>query len=163
MSYPSDSLESNPASKEKLSMDATSPNSQRKLRAADIVKAPKVFVTRRDLMKIGLMGAAATTLSGIDALAWAPARIAQAATTFPDIQFDIGSTFAPVQTFNLVQVRFGPVYTIFLTAKLNRTPSKTDQTTLANALNTIESHFAFSPSGIFVFTSYGVPYFSKLP
>jgi hypothetical protein len=34
---------------------------------------------------------------------------------------------------------------------------------LANALNTIEQHFAFSPSGVILHIAYGVPYFNLLP
>jgi hypothetical protein len=145
-------------------MDASSSRAKNMLRPDDIVKLPKKPVSRRDLLKLGLLGTAATTLAGIDALAWAPMRdTVEAATAFPDIQFDIGNFLGPVQTLNLVQVRFPPVYTVFLTAKLNRTPSKSDQTVLANALNTIEAHYAFSPNGIFAFIAYGLPYFRRLP
>ncbi|HEU5226379.1 MAG TPA: hypothetical protein VFU49_01125, partial [Ktedonobacteraceae bacterium] len=34
---------------------------------------------------------------------------------------------------------------------------------LANALATIEANFSFSPSGIFAFVAYGLPYFNRLP
>ena len=135
------------------------------IRAADIVKVPKQPVSRRDLLKLGVFGTVATaaTLAGIDALAWAPKRFAVAATSFPDIQFDIGNFIAPVQTINGVPVHFGPVFTTMLPARLNRTPTKSDQTVLANALTTIEAHYAFSPSGIFTFIAYGLPYFNRLP
>ncbi len=136
------------------------------VRADEIVKVPKEPVSRRALLGLGLLGVAATTLAGIDALAWVPLRIADAtksATAFPDIQFDISKFFAPVRTFSGVQVRFGPVYTVFLTARLNHTPTKSDQTVLANALNAIEERFPFSPSGIFTFVAYGLPYFRRLP
>jgi hypothetical protein len=146
-------------------MDVQSPHPKNILHADDIVKAPKQPVSRRDLLKLGLFGtvAAATTLAGIDALAWAPLRSAQAATAFPNIQFDIGNFLGPVVTYNLVPIHFGPVYTVFLSARLNRTPSHSDQTVLANALNAIESHYAYSPSGIFTIISYGLPYFRRLP
>ncbi|HEY0756910.1 MAG TPA: hypothetical protein VGD98_23360 [Ktedonobacteraceae bacterium] len=145
-------------------MDASPPRTKNGLRADDIVKASKTPVSRRDLLKLGLLGTAAATLAGIDSLAWAPLRnTVDAATAFPDIQFDIGNFLGPVQTFNLVQVHLPPVYTVFLTARLNRTPSKSDQTVLANALSTIESHYPFSPSGIFTLIAYGLPYFRRLP
>ena len=81
----------------------------------------------------------------------------------PDIQFDIGPFIAPVQTINGVNVRFGPVFTSFVTARLNRTPTKGDQAVLDDALNTVESSYAFSPSGVFTFIAYGLPYFRRLP
>lgn len=132
----------------------------------EIVKISKEPVSRRGLLKLGVMSATAvTTLAGIDALAWAPKRAAHAApaTSFPDIQFDIGSFVHPAQTINGVQVQFGVVYTFLQPARLNRNPTRQDQQTLANALNTIEANYAFSPSGVFVFTAYGVPYFNRLP
>jgi hypothetical protein len=146
-------------------MDARSTNQRRAIRAEDIVKVDKVPVSRRSLLKLGLLGsvAAATTLAGIDALAWAPLRNIAEAATFPNIQFDIGSFLGPVVTYNQVPIHFGPVYTVFLSAKLNRTPTKSDQTVLANALTAIESHYAFSPSGIFPIIAYGLPYFRRLP
>jgi hypothetical protein len=145
------------------SMDAPSPNGKRTIRAEDIVKIPKRSVTRRDLLKIGMAGTVATALASADAFAWAPKRIVNAATNFPAIQYDIGAFLGPVVTFNQVPLQFGPVYTVFLPARLNRTPSRADQTTLSNALNGIESSYAFSPSGLFTFVSYGLPYFGRLP
>jgi hypothetical protein len=101
-------------------------------------------------------------------LALAPARPAAAATSFPDIQFDLGAfTHAP-QTFNdgagNVTVGLPPVYSLLLPATLNRTPTSTDQAKLSNALATIEANFPASPSGVLIFSvSYGLPYFSRLP
>jgi hypothetical protein len=56
-----------------------------------------------------------------------------------------------------------PVHTLFITARLNRTPTKADQTNLAQALATIESTYQFQASGIFTFIAYGIPYFNRLP
>ncbi len=123
-------------------------------------------MSRRALIKLGLLGMSATTLAGIDALVWAPKRIAEAApnaAAFPDIQFDIGNFIGPAETLSGVLVRFGPVYTVFLTARLNRTPTKGDQRVLTNALNKIETVFPYSPAGIFTIVSYGLPYFRRLP
>lgn len=136
------------------------------VRPEDFEHLPKKPVSRRSLLKLGLAGAAASTLAGIDALAWAPKRLAQAAsatTSFPDIQFDIGKFIAPAQTINGILFRFGPVFTVFLTAKLNRVPGHFDRQDLENALETIEAVYPFSPSGIFTFVAYGLPYFRKLP
>ncbi len=146
-------------------MHPQSPRSKPIVRAEEVIKEPKVPVSRRALIKLGMLGMSATTLAGIDALVWTPKRAeaAASATAFSDIQFDIGNFIGPVQTFSNVQVRFGPVYTVFLTAKLSRTPTKSDQTVLTNALNEIEAVYPYSPAGIFTIVSYGLPYFRRLP
>jgi hypothetical protein len=69
----------------------------------------------------------------------------------------------PIQTINNLQFHFGPVFTLFVTARLTRTPNKQDQQVLADALNKIEANYAFSPSGLFTFIAYGLPYFNRLP
>ncbi|MHB8597084.1 MAG: DUF7405 family protein [Ktedonobacteraceae bacterium] len=120
-------------------------------------------LSRRNLLKLGAFGLAASTL-GILEVGWQPERIAFAAPqTLPDIQYDITNYIAPARTIDGVLFQFGPVHSLFLTAQLNRTPTKSDQKVLADALNTIESAYAFSPSGIFSFISYGLPYFNRLP
>src|SRR5215471_1777234 len=113
--------------------------------------------TRRGLLKIGAAGAIASQL------AWMPERMAFAAGPLPDIQFDIGNFIAPAFTENGVPVRFGPVFTLFVPARLTRNPTRGDRSVLASALNTIESVLPFSPAGVFTFVSYGLPYFSRLP
>ncbi len=147
-------------------MHTSAPRSRSSFRPEDFEKLPKTPVSRRSLLKLGLAGSAAATLASIDALAWAPKRLAHAAaasTSFPDIQFDIGNFIAPAQTINGISFRFGPVFTVFLTAQLTRTPSRGDQSDLENALETIEAVYPFSPSGIFTFVAYGLPYFRRLP
>src|SRR2546423_1943475 len=124
---------------------------------------PKKAVSRRTALKAGAAGAIASELSLLEQLAWAPQRVAVAAAAPSDIQFDIGNFIAPARTINGVQVRFGPTFTLFVPAKLTRNPTKADQAALANALSTVEANFAFSPSGVFVFTAYGLPYFRRLP
>lgn len=122
-------------------------------------------ISRRRALQLGATGAgAAATLGLVGALAWQPQRVAQArAAALPDVQFDIGNYIAPAQTIDGVLVRFGPVFTTFTTLALRRTPTKADQHTLAHALETIEAHYAFSPSGVFTFVAYGIPYFKRLP
>lgn len=146
-------------------MDAQSPQLRTLAGSENFEKLPKNPVSRRSLLKWGVAGAAATTLAGIDALAWMPKRTALAATnaSFSDIQFDIGNFIAPAITLNGIPFRFGPVYTVFLTATLTRTPTRGDQSDLAQALNIIEEVYPFSPSGVFTFIAYGLPYFRKLP
>jgi hypothetical protein len=90
-----------------------------------------------------------------------------AAPKFSDIQFDLGAFTAAAKNFNdgggTVNVSLPPVYTLFQPLTLNRTPSTGDQTTFANALNTIEQVFPASPSGALIFAvSYGLPYFKRL-
>src|ERR1700704_226333 len=114
-------------------------------------------LSRRSALKLGLAGVLGSELALVESLAWTPRRLAFAAAPPPDIQFDIGNFIAPATTINGVLVRFGPVFTYFAPARLTRTPTKSDQTVLANALNTIEQSYAFSPSGVFTFVAYGIP------
>ena len=76
-------------------------------------------------------------------------RPASAATTFSDIQFDLGAFVRPAQVFNdgagNVTAQFGITYALFLPARLTRTPTRADQATLANALNTIEASYPGQP------------------
>jgi hypothetical protein len=135
----------------------------------DIEELKASAFSRRSALKRG----AATTLlltqaAMLEQLVTAPMRPAAAATAFSDIQFDIGAFVNPAQIRNdgagNVTVQFGPVFTLFLPARLNRTPTKADQANLANALNTIEASYPASPSGLLVASvSYGLPYFSRLP
>ncbi len=120
-------------------------------------------VSRRSLLKAGAAGLLASQVALLDQLAWVPDRLALAASGLPDIQHDIGSFIAPAFTRDGVLVRFGPVYTLFVPARLTRTPTRGDRTALASALSTIESVFPFSPAGVFTFVGYGLPYFRRLP
>ena len=122
-------------------------------------------LSRRTAIKVGAAGLLASEAALLEKLAWKPDRIGEAAITanLPDIQFDIGNFIQPAQNFNGIPFRFGPVFTTFTPLHLNRTPTKTDQSVLANALDTIENFYPFSPSGVFTFVSYGIPYFNKLP
>ncbi len=149
-------------------MDAEITGPERTGNVDEVLKEAKKPVSRRALLKLGLLGTgvAATTLAGIDALAWAPKRAIKAATavsSFPAVQFDISNFSAAATTIDGVSVKFPPVYTVFLTARLKRTPLKTDQFVLNAALNDLESLFPFSPGGLFTFVSYGLPYFRRLP
>src|ERR1700716_1589670 len=120
-------------------------------------------LSRRTALKVGLAGVLGSELALVESLAWMPQRVAMAASPPPDIQFDIGGFIAPAFSVNGVLVRFGPVFTSFVPAALTRTPTKSDQAVLAGALNRIEQSYAFSPSGLFTFVSYGIPYFNRLP
>jgi hypothetical protein len=132
--------------------------------AADVTAA-----SRRTVLKgAGALAAALATLELTGRAARVPVRAplddaVPAAAALPDIQFDIGNYIAAAQTVNGVPVRFGPINTTFLTARLLRTPTRADQAMLANALNTIEANYPFAAGGIFTFVSYGLPYFRRLP
>jgi hypothetical protein len=119
--------------------------------------------SRRAALKGGGAALLATQAGLLEQIAIAPNRLAMAAGAPSDIQFDIGNFIPPAQTINGVVVRFATVFTLFVPARLTRNPTKADQTTLANSLNTIEANVPFSPSGVFTFVSYGRPYFGRLP
>ncbi len=131
-------------------------------------------MSRRTLLKgvggAGALGLTASTLGALEALVITPDRAGAADATAAaakapaksDIQFDIGAFIAPAVTLDGIMFQFGPVYTTFATYTLNRRPNKIDQALLANALNTIEQKYAFSPSGVFTYAAYGIPYFKKV-
>ena len=134
----------------------------------DTEKKTQPVIGRRALLKgaAGLAVALGTVeLAGRHAVL--PQRITLDASTLPDIQFDIGSFIAAAQTVNdgggNVTMQLPPVHSLFITARLNRTPTTADQTNLGNALNTLEAAYQFAAAGILTFISYGIPYFSRLP
>jgi hypothetical protein len=120
---------------------------------------------RRALLKMGMFGLASASMVGvIESMAWLPRRVAHAAPDdLPDIQFNIGDYIAPAQTMHGIEVRFGPVFTLFVTARLLRTPDDRDRRILSDALNIIEESYPFRPEGIFPCIAYGLPYFQRLP
>src|SRR5215813_385785 len=71
------------------------------------------------------------------------------ASTMPsDIQYDIGAFVPPPLQFRGIAFGLGgPSHTRFVTARLTRTPTKSDQMVLASALAKIESSYAWSPTG----------------
>jgi hypothetical protein len=125
---------------------------------------PDRAISRRTALKAGgTIGATIALMNALDVLAWKPIRATAEAATLPDIQFDIGNFIAPAQTIDGVTVRFGPVFTLFVTGTLRRTPTRSDQTAWENAFRTIETVYPFSPKGVFLFVAYGIPYFRRLP
>src|SRR5579885_2209633 len=137
------------------------PRSGKIITPDQFVKIPAPAVNRRTLLKVA--GASAAALATVGS-PWMPSRVANAMPlAFPDIQFDIGSFVHPAQTIAGVPVQFGVTYTLLVPAKLTRNPTKSDQQVLSNALATIEANYSFSPSGVFTFVSYGLPYFNRLP
>ncbi|HEY4019623.1 MAG TPA: hypothetical protein VGM75_13095 [Pseudonocardiaceae bacterium] len=139
-------------------------------------------MSRRSAIRAGFGIAIATQLALIEQSAFTPSRAVAASSPilnratgttpnnagpFPIIQFDIGDFInAPVRLNDgagSVMAQLPPVFSYFVPAVLTRPPTPNDQETLDNALNTIEEVYDFSPSGIFTFASYGVPYFNMLP
>jgi hypothetical protein len=147
-------------------MDTQSSQPRRALSTDELEKLPKSKpLNRRALLKIGGASAIATTMASVSATAWMPKRANALVrnTQFPDIQFDIGAFVHPAVTTAGIKVQFGVTYTYLGPAKLTRTPTKTDQAILANAMNTVEAVYPFSPSGVFAYVAYGLPYFNRLP
>src|SRR5207249_1292824 len=66
-------------------------------------------------------------------------------------------------TIDGVTVRFGPIQTVFATARLSRPPTKADQQRMADALATIEANYPWAPGGVITHVAYGLPYFRRLP
>jgi hypothetical protein len=125
--------------------------------------------SRRAALKAGAGAVLSSQALLLQDLAFMPQRPALAATSFSDIQFDIGRflTQGP-SNFNdgagNVLAQFGPIFTLLAPARLTRNPVKADQTTLANALNTIEGTYTAAPSGVLIAAvGYGLPYFNRLP
>lgn len=125
---------------------------------------------RRTLLKgAAALGVTAATSSALQMLP-VPARAAAVLPgALPDIQFDIGAFLPPPVVVaepgapTGTMFGFGPVYTLFLTAQLLRTPTLADQRILDNALGRIEATYPFRPSGVFTHIAYGIPYFRRLP
>jgi hypothetical protein len=122
---------------------------------------------RRFLGTSGVVAGSLGSLELLNALAVVPRREALAADVAAaapsDIQFDVGAFIPPAQTIDGIQVRFGPVHTLFATASLTFLPTTADQTRLENALRTIEQVYPWSPSGVFTHVAYGGPYWNAFP
>jgi hypothetical protein len=124
-------------------------------------------VSRRTLLKTsGAFVGALGTLALLEELAIVPERVAWAdvgTLAFPDIQFDLSPFMPAAQTLDGVPVGMPPVHTVFLTARLARTPSKADQGRMENALTTIEANYPYAPGGAFTHVSYSDNYFNRIP
>jgi hypothetical protein len=125
-------------------------------------------LSRRSALKRGAATAFLLSQAALfEQLAFAPTRPAAAATAFSDIQFNMGAFINPPQVYNdgagNVTAQFPPVFTLLLPTALTRVPTKSDQSTLSNALAIIEAVYPASPSGVLIFSvSYGLPYFNRL-
>jgi hypothetical protein len=122
-------------------------------------------LTRRSLLQRAAgLGLAASTLGALELLAALPDEaLAGGGSRLPEIQFQIEKRLPKPVKAEGVRVRFGPVYTLFATIVLARTPSVADQATLAQALARVEQAYPFTPSGVFMTVAYGIPYFEGFP
>lgn len=122
-------------------------------------------LTRRSLLQRAAgLGMAASTLGALELLATLPAESAAASkSALPEVQFQIEKRLPRPVKSEGVSARFSPVYTLFATIALARTPTAADQATLTQALAQVEATYPFSPSGVFTIVAYGVPYFERLP
>jgi hypothetical protein len=116
---------------------------------------------RRKFIAAGSITTAASALTLTGGLSTVPVRAAAATLDPSDIQFAIGDFIAPAQTWDGVEFRMPPVQTVFLTAKLSRTPTAADQQELQRALNQLESNYPWSAAGLLTLISYGLPYFNR--
>ncbi|HKT03842.1 MAG TPA: hypothetical protein VJT31_30295 [Rugosimonospora sp.] len=124
------------------------------------------YVSRRSALKgAGALAMGLTALELASPLSATPARAAvQPNATPSDIQFDIGAVSSPPQTSDTgVPFAMPPVHTMFITARLQRTPTLSDQTELNRVLSTLESNYLWSAAQLITMVSYGIPYFQRLP
>jgi hypothetical protein len=125
-----------------------------------------VEISRRDALKrAGVLAAAVGALEAAGTLAFVPQRALAAAASPSDIQFDIAKFLAvPPQTYGSgVKFQMPPVHTVFLTAALERTPTKADQTEMDRVLGALEQYYPWGAANLVTFVAYGLPYFGRLP
>ncbi len=142
------------------------PQSRHHISPDEVLTEPlKKPFSRRAALKLGGLGlAGVASLSVLEAVSWVPKRVQAAPlANLPEIQFDIGAFVGPGQTINGIKVNFHPTFTLFLTARLTRTPNRSDMQVMNDAMARIESVYPFSPSGVFTYIAYGLPYFRRLP
>ena len=122
-------------------------------------------VTRRTALKrAGALAVALGALEAVGPFSFAPQRVG-ASIVPSDIQFDIASFLAvPPQTYGTgMQFQMPPVHTVFLTAALDRTPTRADQAEMNRALGVLEQFYPWGATHLVTFVAYGLPYFARLP
>jgi hypothetical protein len=126
---------------------------------------PAAPMNRRTALKrAGALAVALGALEAVGPFSFAPVRVG-ASIVPSDIQFDI-SAFLPVPPQNYgsdVQFQLPPVHTAFLTAALERTPTRDDQAEMNRALGVLEQHYPWGATHLVTFVAYGRPYFGRLP
>jgi hypothetical protein len=96
---------------------------------------------RTALKRAGALAVALGALEAVGPFSFAPVRVG-ASIVPSDIHFDI-SAFLPVPPQNYgTDVQFQlPVHTVFLTAALERTPTRADQAEMNRALGLLEKYY----------------------
>src|SRR5271154_4017932 len=85
-------------------------------------------LTRRSLLpRAARLGLAASPLGALELLAPPPEEALARGSGLPEIQFQIEKRLPKPIKAEGVRVRFGPVYTLFVTIALARTPAAADQ------------------------------------
>ncbi|HTQ92211.1 MAG TPA: hypothetical protein VMK84_22235 [Streptosporangiaceae bacterium] len=126
--------------------------------------SPAPVNRRTALKRTGALAVALGALEAVGPFSFVPDR-AGAAIVPSDIQFDISSFLAaPPQYYGSdVQFQMPPVHTVFLTAALERTPTRADQAEMNRALGLLEQCYPWSARHLVTFVAYGLPYFDRLP
>src|SRR6266571_6478794 len=122
-------------------------------------------MTRRTALKrAGALALALGALEAVGPFSFAPQRVG-ASIVPSDIQFDISPFLAvPPQTYGSdVRFQMPPVHTVFLTAALERTPTRADQAEMNRVLGLLEQSYPWGATNLVTFVAYGLPYFSRLP
>src|SRR5882724_4297957 len=101
----------------------------------DQARPGKRALARRAFFKgAGALALALGTVELAGRHAVVPRRMVLDASSLPDIQFDIGSFSAAPVTLNdgggAITAAMPPLHTVFVTAKLSRTPTRADQQNL---------------------------------
>jgi len=104
--------------------------------------SPAPITRRTALRRAGTLAVALAALEAVGPFSFTPQR-ASASIVPSDIQFDISRFLAmPPHTYGSgVQFQMPPVHTVFLTAVLERTPTRTDQAELNRALRLLERFY----------------------
>ena len=126
--------------------------------------SPAPVNRRTALKRAGALAVAFGALEAVGPFSFVPAR-AGASVAPSDIQFDISAFLAvPPQNYGSdVQFQLPPVHTVFLTAALERTPTRADQAEMNRALGVLEQYYPWSARHLVTFVAYGLPYFDRLP
>src|SRR2546423_10655743 len=90
------------------------------------------------------------TLDLLARVAWVPDRPAPATVPRPQAQFDLDAHVPPARVVDGVRIRFAPVHTVFVTAVLDRAPTRAGQERFAGVLATVEEHHPWAPGGVFL-------------
>ena len=125
---------------------------------------PAPMNRRTALKRAGALAVALGALEAVGPFSFAPARVS-ASIVPSDIQFDIAGFLAvPPQNYGTdVQFQMPPVHTVFLTAALERTPTRADQAEMSRALAVLERIYPWGATHLVTFVAYGLPYFGRLP